>query len=76
MLFVLQKQQNNLIAGLRATNELLTLQDHTEDKHKESSLDRESEEPKRFLTSEVSVSMTFCFSYILKIADNSYQKKK
>ncbi|PSN30664.1 Sodium leak channel non-selective protein [Blattella germanica] len=42
------KQQNNLIAGLRATNELLTLQDHPEDKHKDTSIDRESEgEPKK-----------------------------
>jgi hypothetical protein len=43
----LQKQQNSLIAGLRATNELLTMQDHPEDKLKDSSLDRDSEgEPK------------------------------
>jgi hypothetical protein len=43
----LQKQQNSLIAGLRATNELLTMQDHPEDKLKDSSIDRDSEgEPK------------------------------
>lgn len=42
-----QKQQNSLIAGLRATNELLTIQDHPEDKLKDNSIDRESEgEPK------------------------------
>uniref|UniRef100_A0A1B6CHW0 Ion transport domain-containing protein n=1 Tax=Clastoptera arizonana TaxID=38151 RepID=A0A1B6CHW0_9HEMI len=41
------KQQNSLIAGLRATNELLTMQDHAEDKVKESSFDKDSEgEPK------------------------------
>ncbi|RZF45942.1 hypothetical protein LSTR_LSTR008319 [Laodelphax striatellus] len=43
------KQQNSLIAGLRATNEILnTMQDtHHDDKAKESSLDRDSEgEPK------------------------------
>ncbi|XP_069692579.1 sodium leak channel NALCN isoform X3 [Periplaneta americana] len=41
------KQQNSLIAGLRATNELLTMQDHPEDKMKDNSVDRESEsEPK------------------------------
>ncbi|KAJ9587594.1 hypothetical protein L9F63_018976, partial [Diploptera punctata] len=48
------KQQNNLIAGLRATNEMLTLQDHPEDKHKDSSLDRESEgEPKEIETARI-----------------------
>ncbi|XP_039286526.1 sodium leak channel non-selective protein isoform X2 [Nilaparvata lugens] len=43
------KQQNSLIAGLRATNEILnTMQDtHHDDKAKEASLDRDSEgEPK------------------------------
>jgi len=45
--YVLQKQQNSLIAGLRATNELLTMQDHPEDKLKDNSIDRDSEgEPK------------------------------
>jgi hypothetical protein len=45
----LQKQQNSLIAGLRATNEqpTTTVQDHPEDKLKDNSLDRDSEgEPK------------------------------
>jgi len=43
----LQKQQNSLIAGLRATNELLTMQDHPEDKLKDSSVEKDSEgEPK------------------------------
>lgn len=43
----LQKQQNSLIAGLRATNEVLTMQDHPEDKLKDNSIDRDSEgEPK------------------------------
>ena len=43
----LQKQQNSLIAGLRATNELLTMQDHPEDKLKDSSIEKDSEgEPK------------------------------
>jgi hypothetical protein len=41
------KQQNSLIAGLRATNELLTMQDHPEDKLKDSSTEKDSEgEPK------------------------------
>lgn len=40
-----QKQQSSLIDGLRATNEVLQMPDHhiTEDKSKESSLDRDSE---------------------------------
>jgi hypothetical protein len=43
----LQKQQNSLIAGLRATNELLIMQDRPEDKLKDSSVEKDSEgEPK------------------------------
>lgn len=44
-MFCEQKQQNSLIAGLRATNELTLgpLPDHTEEKAKEVSVDRESE---------------------------------
>ncbi|KAG8306966.1 hypothetical protein J6590_034512 [Homalodisca vitripennis] len=39
------KQQNSLIAGLRATNELIAgpMQDHPEEKTKDTSIDRESE---------------------------------
>ncbi|XP_049804862.1 sodium leak channel NALCN [Schistocerca nitens] len=37
------KQQNSLIAGLRATNETAPVQDHPEDKIKENSVDRDSE---------------------------------
>lgn len=40
---ILQKQQNSLLAGLRATNELPQEQDHSEDKAKENGQDRESE---------------------------------
>lgn len=41
------KQQNSLIAGLRATNELLIMQDRPEDKLKDSSVEKDSEgEPK------------------------------
>ncbi|XP_048514061.1 sodium leak channel NALCN isoform X5 [Athalia rosae] len=39
------KQQNSLIAGLRATNDaLMSLQDHVEEKTKENSVDRDADE--------------------------------
>ena len=40
-----QRHQSSLMAGLRATNEMFSMQDHhaTDDKSKESSLDRDSE---------------------------------
>lgn len=40
----LQKQQNSLLAGLRATNELLaTMQDHNEEKAKEIGVERDDD---------------------------------
>lgn len=42
-IMIFQKQQNSLIAGLRATNEMPAEQEHAEEKGKDTSVDRDSE---------------------------------